>query len=122
MKIAMIHNGKGVDQAVKEAVVWKIKKYNETNKIHIKTARVDFLGQLYEDLSFSSEKMQLVIFLDVRADLIKAAKESMPTLRYPVYFVRVGNTIESNEAQESVRSIEDWDAKPFLKFIDFIHS
>lgn len=120
----MIHNGTGVDNESKLGITSKIKQYDETTIVRIKTSRVDFLRQLYEDLPPTSEKVQLMVFLNVRNDLISEALANLPTFAYPVYVVKVGNTIKSEKMNEAVSTIKDWDAKGFLEFINqhVVHS
>jgi hypothetical protein len=119
MKIAMIHDNrkKGVDVSAKVTVAAKIKKYHPTTTIHIKTEHIDSLEAVFEKAPV------LVIFMNIRFESIRAAKQRLPAFDYPVYYVRIGNEIQSDAVNESVLSIEKWDPRPFLAFISsVIHS
>lgn len=122
MKIAMIHDGIGVDIKAKVAVNSEIKRYAEKSNISIRTVRIDFLPQLYKELSESGEKIQLIFFIGIPLGQIIAAKQKMPPVKYPLYFVRVGNHIQTHEVHESVPLITNWKAKGFLEFINVVHS
>lgn len=114
----MIHDNrkKGVDVNARVMVAAKIKKHHPTI-IRVKIEHIDSLESVFEQAPV------LVMFMDIRSETIRAAKKRLPAFNYPVYYVRIGNDIQSDTTNESVSSLEKWDPKPFLSFISpVIHS
>ncbi|MBP6857726.1 MAG: hypothetical protein KBC11_00815 [Candidatus Pacebacteria bacterium] len=112
MKILIIHGGQ-LDENLKSGL---INKLNNGEGLRIRTSKIDFLKEFFEDFPKNSEKIKLVIFDSISDTKIKEVLEIFKKNEAP-YLLRVGLPPEdSSIVDENILCINSWNPEKF-----FIH-